>query len=853
LVQYTIRYRRQQTNIIGHDNRYTSFKSSSLLASSPSSDDDFDESKDSPSKTKSTRTIKTSQPTSTLTQPSSSVNNNATISKTKTVQVTRIQNTDDSTNTTSQINDLLPDVSFQTSCHQHCAVTLLRKHFPTLLDLPSLSQSTAQWIYDSNITITGPKGEQLAVGIDEVLGINRALALAATTARRAGSLLDIAVGGGSSSSSPSSQGVECELIVDPEDQLKVLALWRTRLPAPFRSPQSYKESSAAPPSYTTFTGKSILDISPETGLVTNLQIQKVKINGVAIIESLGTALASVRRTARSAMSSSSLLENLSSGGGSGSRSNSGNPFLDGLLNGLQDVVEAVDALPSSQDVDIDSLGSPLYVFPESSWNIASFPIEEMILDTNFTLEEKHSTAVPADQYSTNKVPIVGSDAFVEYALIHNTLERFSRQGLHQLAGTTNGNVDDDDDVTVEKLRSLFSTDAELTTFRGSSSKPNTLLQGAGKLADFYRSLALFRQASGGDWKVTAIKTDWMSRTLVVSWEAESPLQIKGVDAFVFELPSLAFSSGRLPLISDGDKDKVAIICNKYFNDDSSIPLKVDRIENRQLSVRGTAVDSEWANSFVSAALRSGFTGNTLVPDPTIADLLRTLSSRQTKPKKVNSSPKQTASSATMPLLSDAAAASFYGILIALHRDISSIGTDTKITIPAGDYMSGSVELRGLLGEVLVRGSTSYSRILGLAMSSLRAAIQTGRVRLAARPRLTVEVTSRGSIKVDLILALWIDAPTFPLGNDNAAGAGFGVPLKIQIASEYIIDKDGKIREHAILESRLNGVLTPGDVFSRWIKSLTASEQEEEAKGPSALDQLVGAISWVRSMQDRNKK
>ena len=38
----------------------------------------------------------------------------------------------------------------------------------------------------------------------------------------------------------------------------------------------------------------------------------------------------------------------------------GNPLFDGIMNGLQDVVDAVEALPSEKDGT--DLGSPVFVF-----------------------------------------------------------------------------------------------------------------------------------------------------------------------------------------------------------------------------------------------------------------------------------------------------------------------------------------------------------------------------------------------------------------------------------------------------------------------------------------------------------
>jgi hypothetical protein len=115
--------------------------------------------------------------------------------------------------------------------------------------------------------------------------------------------------------------------------------------------------------------------------------------------------------------------------------------------------------------------------------------------------------------------------------------------------------------------------------------------------------------------------------------------------------------------------------------------------------------------------------------------------------------------------------------------------------------------------------------------------------------------SKGSIRVNLILALWV-APQLPLGGaigqSQAGNQGFGALLKIQVLLEHIIDVHGKIREHIILESQLNGVLTPGNLFLRWIKGLTREEDSKSKVALSPLDSLVDVITWVRSIQERKK-
>lgn len=739
-------------------------------------------------------------------------------------------------------------------------------------------------MYDDNITVTGPKGddEQLAEGIDEVLLLNRALSTAATAARRAGSLLDLAIGASSSSTSSSSSSaieggqVECEFLIDPNNPLKVLVLWRTRLPSLLSGTSiSVSSSPSSSQSYTEFIGKSTILLSPTTGLVSNLQINDVRINGVEIIETLGTTLAALRRAARSAAQATSSL----------SRKSSGNPLLDGLLNGIQDVVDAVGAMPSSSGEQESSsrLDPVLYVAPERFWKGAAFPIQvdQRVFNDTSVSKDRNATIplgddisiLPIDRYhaiGAGQIPVVGSREFVEYAIMHETLRSFANVGLYKLAGMASTETVKSTTTTSEDVRSLFTTDAELVTHVGDASTANNekrkdviLLRGAGKVADLYRSLALFRDASGGDWTTVKLAAEIESQSLIVSWRSESPLQIEGTDSFVFEPPSATSFNRRLPMSSDGDEDEVAKRVNSYFNDsnDDTIPLKIARVENLQLSVAGVAVDSAWAQSFVSAATRSGITAeNSPFPDVTIVELLRSLTKKKSPSTQKTSIGKETSDNSSMPPLSDDAAISFYGILRALHNDIPSIvsvsttSSGSSIITPADEYLAETVELRGLLGEVLVRGSQNYRRLFGLASSSFRAALQTNTVRLAAKPRTVVEVTSKGTIKMDLILALWVTPPPLPLsgarGQSPGSGSnqGFGAPLKIEVSSEYITDKEGKIREHNLLESRLNGVLTPGDMLTRWIKGL--AREEESATKPSAMDSLMDAVSWVRSMQTR---
>jgi len=742
------------------------------------------------------------------------------IAATKTVKTTKVPS-----KKSNQLNDkqqqqfrLLSNEEFALSCRIHCTITLLRKHFCSLLELPSLSSSTAKWLYDSNnVTVVGPRGEQLAVGVEEVIGINRALAISATAARRAGSLLDLAVSGGTATNTNTGSSVECELMIDPDNQFKVLVLWKTRLPN------------------TEFSGRSIAHLSSQTGLVTVLQIEQVKINGVPVIGSLGTALATLRSASRSA--STSIFDRFNSVTGG-----SGNPLFDGIMSGLKDVVDAVEALPSEKDGT--DLGSPVYVLSEHFWKNKTTFVDDEIDENDMP---SAASPIPIDD-CTLENPLAGSEFFVEYALVQRSLQNFANNALYMLAGVSKSG----ETVDTEMIRSMFTTEAEFIAADRDGDEIR-LLRGGGKIADLYRSLSVLRGASGGDWRVIDIGTNMVKRQLVVKWDSETPFKVEGQDAFTFEAPTLMKTSCRLPLNSDGDIDDIVsrcVECKGYFSfdsDDSFIPLKIDRIESLQLTVAGAKADSEWAKSFVSAALRAGVVGST-IPDPTITELLRSLTkSKQT----TKTSPKRVAeTSVGVPPLTDTAASSFYGIIRSLHNDLPSIIADTEMIVPsqtpAGEYLADSIELRGLLGEVLIRGSDAYSRLVGVVISSLRAAMKTKRVRLAAKPKPTIEIMQNGGIKMNLNVALWIDAPSFP-GQSKSSNGGFGVPLIIEVTSLYKVDDAGRIREHQILESRLNGMLTPGDVFSKWIKGLSSDQEKNKVNdGLNFASSFSDAIGWVRS-------
>ena len=96
-------------------------------------------------------------------------------------------------------------------------------------------------------------------------------------------------------------------------------------------------------------------------------------------------------------------------------------------------------------------------------------------------------------------------------------------------------------------------------------------------------------------------------------------------------------------------------------------------------------------------------------------------------------------------------------------------------------------------------------------------------------------------------------PGLELGMPTASTVGGASlpPLKIGLMSEYILcPETGKILQHRLLESRVNGQLTPGDVVSRWIQRLAGGvvSAENDDTAVDWMRTLHDTVEWVRSMK-----
>jgi hypothetical protein len=328
----------------------------------------------------------------------------------------------------------------------------------------------------------------------------------------------------------------------------------------------------------------------------------------------------------------------------------------------------------------------------------------------------------------------------------------------------------------DELFGIFNSSCQLRGIDGTA-----LCSKGDEVASFYRTLASIRKGTFGSWNVRGISSDWKTLSVTVEYVASNPIRVEGKDRYVLS--------------------------------DSGL---IQQVEQLELVVGGTVVqDPEWFRQFYQAAKTSQ---NTVGAD-LVMDLLQQVSST-TKPDtglklETNSQP-----------LNEKAAASVYGILTSLHRDLASLSTLT--TAPASEYIAPSIELKGYLNEVLSRGETNYRTAIHVVLASFRGSLASGGLYLDQPPKPTIIFQADGQIRVDLLLQLRVK--TFDRG----------LPLKLELGSCYRVSKEGKIVEHTIIETRVNGQLTPGDVVARFLKRNNA-----DIPVPESAEVFLDALNWAR--------
>jgi hypothetical protein len=434
-----------------------------------------------------------------------------------------------------------------------------------------------------------------------------------------------------------------------------------------------------------------------------------------------------------------------------------------------------------------------------------------------------STAIPAEAYikrhsssSTASWALPGSTEWPRYAQKHKTVRAFVEHAIPALTGTPSAINGEAPLAVIQYL----DPEARLMTMDG-----QVRMEGNQRLARLYQTLAVMRQRTLGTLRVERIQVMNDANTtddtvqVSIQYSITNPLGlvlVSGTDIYTLKMsPDL----DPIPRIMQIKQDKLVVNGNNNTNEGiwlmRSLIAMADagRVGNEDVGVWGTDL---WQR---------------FVRPNAVTDKTRPI------------------------VVSNEAAATAFRIMTRLHQDwrlalggntnSSNANALTLPTTPVAEYLADNVQLVGYLGESLVRGRAAYTQSFSLSLAPLQAALRQGQVRSTKPPKVRVELTERGSIRLDLMLYLTIrplaGIDRLP-GWDRLSPSQQEIPLTLELISEYDLDNVmGKITQHALLESRVNGQLTPADVVSRWIR-----RQQQQ---PFQRDSVLEDRSWMQVLSD----
>uniref|UniRef100_A0A7S1FJV3 Uncharacterized protein n=1 Tax=Corethron hystrix TaxID=216773 RepID=A0A7S1FJV3_9STRA len=420
------------------------------------------------------------------------------------------------------------------------------------------------------------------------------------------------------------------------------------------------------------------------------------------------------------------------------------------------------------------------------------------------------------------LPTPGTLSWEIYAGPHLALSYLVRDGIPALANGEIGEM-------------LFDPGAEFfiggKNIGGNVQTPTIV--GGRRIAALYTALGVARRQWGGAWfnDPDGIVFDWKEMTVTIRWKAEQNVAggslpstiLLGSDRFTLRRPP--------PLLYD--------VSNRSAHT-SNIALSIIRIDQLELSLNDVSVDP----SVIRAVVRTMDGASESTPAG-ILDLLQK-STTVSLPKKVPPN--------FLPY-DDEAAAKTYRILCALSHDYAKLAytvmsSSLPIQPPAEGYLSDSIIFTGLLGETLLSGLERYSSLVDATATALRILVKNRAVRFEGEDDIlpvNVQFIPPGQIRVSLALKLTIMTPLPPLrgvgsgrnnGDRTVLFSGSRLPLKIDLVSDYVADAKGKIVEHHLLETRVNGALAPADRLAKWMKELIAGERLSDTKPQDIVQGVV---------------
>jgi hypothetical protein len=623
--------------------------------------------------------------------------------------------------------------------------------------------------------------------------------------------------------------IECQFII--EDSCQIIRIpWRAKTPtlgalSPTGSGKKFHNFEGITDCYLSST----IDDDDDVGKVERFVVRKASFNGRILNgPAIGQALKRIQSTL-SNLQQNPILKNIvrtttqqNSDDNNNNNNNRAtsifNTLLDGFLDQAATALSTTQTASSKQNVDattipvyqVDSIGD-LSLVANNGW------IQDEIVTADNTKPKQGEILTPCP----------GTKDWDNYVNSRSCLTRFSNDVIPQLS-----------DLSIVDSK-LFADDA---TYQIEGDK-SIVMTGRESLANFFQSMALTRKGTGGSWTMIRYEVlDWKARTVAISYEVTTsslPLwTIQGRD--IYELDTTTSKDDR-PIIKAIRQGKMVA------NGPNGNTLRLDGrwlTENVASAFQGDGTSP-------SSKLPRDFLTELLMNQPNLSPFLK-------QQKKSSTRSKSSIGSSRRKLSKSAAAASYY-IMSDLYEQAISLfdmSSSNRRSPPGAEQMSENIELKGYLGESIVRGSSLYNRSIGSVIFGIRESIRQKRLVIEetpAPPRVELLVPT-GEIRLSLTFLFRIP----PIGagilpsQDTSNGIGPGLPLKVELTSDYRIDPDtGLITEHRLVETRINGQLTAGDQVSRWMQRFlkldVAAATTTVRNEDGGLTAIMDAISWFRSM------
>ena len=690
----------------------------------------------------------------------------------------------------------------------HETIQELRRQIPVLLtETLTLEQAQRAYTTDTRLSV-GSDNVELASSLDELLALSNTFLLAVTASTRAGTLLTTALtpttdarnnnnnnnNNATSEISPSgAPRVDSKVIVIPSNNFSSITVeWETEF---------FPLGDIGTGNRAQLIGYSELDIDPKSSKICHHRLLQVQWNGqLQNDKRIGQSLATLRRSVQ-LIQQSPLAQFVASG----------------VVTNLFDQVrnEVVKQLSPASDTSPNMVVAPLFIKTNS---LLDAPSGLCAVD-----DFDHERRPPLFGNVTGAIPIPGSSTWKSYAEATKTIRTFVEDTLPMLSKSQS-----------MLPSSLFTSDACLITLDGS-----TLITEPARLVNFYKSLAAWRKRALVQWKLERVK--------MLEWRKAPKIQVDYCAQSSYQLPGTGVSA------SIKGTDTYLLRPPKSGSVHTNSPsVQIQEIRQTKLSIGDLVQSSQEGATFfrrLAAAIDASRMGDDSY-ESLWNDFLRRVSG-DVAPTAV---PNNKDSGYVNAQVSDMVAAKVYRIMDSLLiscPDLVNTSMPSHVP-PCYEYMLDDIQLLGYLGETLIRGRSTYERVFSLSIASMKATLRTGQLTSVKAPDVRIMLNERRNIE----LSLKLNFKAMPLINLPVIDASRllrdgGVPMQIEIVSEYIIDPtSGMITQQRLLESRVNGQLTPGDIISRWFKGQRASQtQTQTDNGEALMRGLYETVNWVRSLTD----